>query len=377
MKMKCKTITRILTAALALALCLALCACGGKQSGGKEGETAWNIGYNTWGAGDATFDFMATVIEQALSAAGATYNRSSDDHMADKELQNIQNFISAGVDGIVMQTCADSIFPQATKECMEAKIPFVMSTFTGTDADRADANANNPYYLGTVTSDMYAEGYLMGKEAAADGHKTALLLGGNVGDAHFEQRIEGFTKSFVEEGGGTVLNAARCSNPGEGQEKANAMLSATPDADCLFAMVGDYVPGAVNALHALNISMPIYCTNANTDTIAYLRDGSVVAATAGNDLVGTVAACLLINYLDGHQILDENGKAPELTNAGFVVNMDNIDAFEEIFKTKAEPFQAKTIQPLLWRYNNDVTYADFEKFVNEQLQLDKIIEAWK
>ena len=31
---------------------------------------------------------------------------------------------------------------------------------------------------------MYAEGYLMGKEAAADGHKTALLLGGNVGDAH-------------------------------------------------------------------------------------------------------------------------------------------------------------------------------------------------
>lgn len=375
--MKRKTIARILTAVLALALCLSLCACGGKKGDAKEGETAWNIGYNTWGAGDATFDFMADVIEQALDAAGATYSRSSDDHMADKELQNVQNFISAGVDGIVMQTAADSIFPQAAKECMEAKIPFVMSTFTGKDEDRAEANANNPYYLGTVTSDMYAEGYLMGKEAAADGHKTALLLGGNVGDAHFEMRIAGFTQSFVTEGGGTILNEARCANPGEGQEKANAMLSATPDADCLFAMVGDYAPGAINAMRTLNISMPIYCSNANTDTIAYIRDGSVVAATAGNDLVGTVAACLLINYLDGHQILDADGNPPELTNAGFVVNTDNIDDFEEIFKTKAEPFQKETIQTLLWRYNNNVTYEDFEKFVNEQLQLENIIEAWK
>ncbi len=375
--MKRKTIARILTAVLALALCLSLCACGGKKTDAKEGETAWNVGYNTWGAGDATFDFMATVIEQALDAAGATYNRSSDDHMADKELQNVQNFISAGVDGIVMQTAADSIFPEAAKSCMDAKIPFVMSTFSGDDDARADANANNPYYLGTVTSDMYAEGYLMGKEAAADGHKTALLLGGNVGDAHFEMRIAGFTQAFVTEGGGTILNSARCANPGEGQEKANAMLSATPDADCLFAMVGDYAPGAVNAMRTLEIDMPIYCTNINTDTIEYIRDGSVVAATAGNDLVGTVAACLLINYLDGHQILDENGNPPELTNAGFVVDTDNIDDFEEIFKTKAEPFKAETIQTLLWRYNNNVTYADFEKFVNEQLQLDKIIEAWK
>ena len=375
--MKRKTIARILTAALALALCLSLCACGGKKTETKEGETAWNIGYNTWGAGDATFDFMADVIEQALDAAGAEYSRASDDHMADKELQNVQNFISAGVDGIVMQTAADSIFPEAAKDCMDAKVPFVMSTFSGKDEDRADANANNPYYLGTVTSDMYAEGYLMGKEAAADGHKTALLLGGNVGDAHFEMRIAGFTQSFVTEGGGTILNSARCANPGEGQEKANAMLSATPDADCLFAMVGDYAPGAINAMRTLGISMPIYCSNANTDTIEYIRDGSVVAATAGNDLVGTVAACLLINYLDGHQILDENGNPPELTNSGFVVNQDNIDDFEEIFKTKGEPFQAKTIQTLLWRYNNDVTYADFETFVSEQLQLENIVEAWK
>ncbi len=375
---------RFLKIALVTALCAAmtaaLAACGG--GAGSEGGTeaageSYNIGYNTWGAGDATFDFMADVIEQALTAGDAEFSRSSDDHMADKELQNIQNFISAGVDGIIMQTAADTVFPTAAKECAEAKVPFVMSTFSGTDDDRADANANNEFYLGTVTSDMYAEGYLMGQEATKNGCKTAVLLGGNVGDAHFEMRIAGFTKSFVEEGGGKILDEARCANPGEGQEKANAMLSATPDADCLFAMVGDYAPGAINAMETLGLSIPIYCSNANTDTIEYIRDGSVVSATAGNDLVGTVAACLLINYLDGHQIKDADGNPPELTNAGFVVNTDNIDDFEEIFKTKGEPFSKETIQKLLWRYNNDVTYDDFADFVENQLQLENIIAAWK
>ncbi|MGI6072234.1 MAG: sugar ABC transporter substrate-binding protein [Lachnospiraceae bacterium] len=374
--MKKSNLKKILALFVSLAIMLPLVACG--NGGPKDGDDAemksYHIGYNTWGAGNATFDFMATVIEQALTAAGATYTRSSDDHMADKELQNIQNFIAAGVDGIIMQTAADPIFPQAAQECADAKIPFVMSTFTGTDEDRAKVSAENEYYLGTVTSDMYAEGYLMGQEAAKAGHKTALLLGGNVGDAHFEMRIDGFTKAFVEEGGGKILDSARCANPGEGQEKANAMLSAIPDADCLFAMVGDYVPGAVNAMEALGIDdMPIYCSNANTDTIEYLRNGKVVAATAGNDLVGMVSTCLLINYLDGHQIVDADGKAPELTNKGFVVNADNIDDYEEIFKIKEEPFKPETIRQLLWRYNKDVTYEDFENFVPDQLQIDNIV----
>jgi len=379
------------TAAVTMAGALAACGGGGTTSAQSTGgtdastegtvaapasDTAWDIGYNTWGSGSATFDTMADIIEQALDAAGATYTRSSDEHIADQELANIENFINQGVDGIVMQTAAETVFPTAARECMEAKVPFVMSTFTGTDEDRADQNANNPYYLGTVTSDMVAEGYLIGKRAAEDGMKTAVLLGGNVGDAHFEMRIEGFTKAFVEEGGGTIIDTARCAAPPEGQEKANAMLSAHPDADCLFAMVGDYVPGAIGAMETLGLEMPIYCTNANTDCIEYLRSGRVVAATAGNDLVGTIACCLLINYLDGHQILDAGGHAPELTNEGFVIDDSNLDKFEEIFVTDGHPFHEATIRQLLWRYNPDVTYDTIETFLKEDLQWAGLSSNW-
>lgn len=371
-----KTMKRTLAIVLALALTFALAACGPKNAGDDE-NVSYNLGYNTWGAGTATFDFMADVIEQAVAASGSTANRANDEHMADKELANIQNFVNAGVDGIVMQTAADPVLPEAAADCKEAKIPFVMSTFTGTDEVRADLSANNEYYLGSVNATMEAEGYLMGQAAAADGHKTAVLLGGNVGDIHFEQRIEGFTKAFCEEGGGTIISEARCASPAEGQEKANAMLSAYPDADCLFAMVGDYVPGAVNAMETLSITdMPIYCSNANTDAIPYIRSGQIAAATTGNDLVGAVATALLINYLDGHKIVDENGKVPEFKSVGFVVNLDNVDKYEEIFLTKGVPFPDEVLQSLMYRYNSDVTYADFKDFVDNKLNLDAIVEMW-
>jgi ABC-type sugar transport system substrate-binding protein len=373
-----KWIKRTLALTLAFSMTAALTACGGSKDSGSSGDsgsssggTAYEIGFNVWGTGDPTFDLMFDVADQALDVYGVHATNASDDNQADKELQNIQNFISAGVDGILMQTTAESVLPQAAQECQQAKIPFVLSTFVGLDEDREDLRENNEYYVGAVDSNLYNEGYLIGQEAAADGIKNVVLIGGNVGDNNFELRIEGFTKSFVEEGGGKILDSARCANPSEGQEKANALLSANPDAEAVYVMVGSYVPGTVSAKETLGMDIPMYVTNANSDTVPYIRDGSVAAATSGNELVGAVAAALLINYLDGHQILDADGKAPQLTNTGFVVDQDNIDDFEALFVNDL-PYTEEVLQTLVWRYNSDVTYDTFVDFVENHLNLDAL-----
>jgi hypothetical protein len=97
----------------------------------------------------------------------------------------------------------------------------------------------------------------------------------------------------------------------------------------------------------------------------------VAAATSGNELVGAVAAALLINYLDGHQILDADGKAPQLTNTGFVVDQNNIDDFEALFVNDL-PYTEEVLQTLVWRYNSDVTYDTFVDFVENHLNLDAL-----
>lgn len=368
-----KFVKRTLAIVLALSMCLALAACG-EKSGSGNGAESYYVGFNTWGAGSATFDVMGDEIAHTLDVYGAESFRASDDHMADKELENIQNFISAEVDGIVMQISSDPVLPEAAKECEDAGIPFVLAIFTGSNEDREEIAANNSVYVGSVSADMVLDGYLMGKAAIEDGHKTAILIGGNVGHLHMDMRTAGFTKAFVEEGGGVILDSARCSSPAEGQEKANAILSAYPDADCMYAMVGDYVPGAINAMDALNLEIPLYVSNSNRDTVEYIRNGRIAAASSGNDLAAPVATALLINYLDGHPMLDENGNPPALTTNLFSVNKDNLDAWEEIFFADGNhPLTEERLNSLVWRENPDVTYETFVDFIENKMSLESML----
>jgi ribose transport system substrate-binding protein len=371
---------RISKIAWVAALVLVFVACGQKQEESRADAGAaaatYMIGFNTWGAGTPTFDVMGDEIEYTLATYGMKGSRVSDDHMADKELQNIQNFISAGVDGIAIQAAADPVLPQAAEACLNSRIPFVLGIFVGDAADRAAIAANNPYYAGAVSANLYHDGYLMGKAAAGDGHKTAVLIGGNVGDNHFEQRIAGFRQSFVTEGGGEILDEARCTSPAEGQEKATALLSAHRDVDALYAMVGDYVPGSINAMDILGLGIPVYASNAGSDVVGYIQNGRVAAGGGGNDLPAGVAVALLINRLDGHPILDESGKAPDLKISPFLVTKDNVDDYiAMLYTTGTHPITEGVLKSLLWRFNSDVGYKTFTGLTGSGLTLEAIRAA--
>jgi len=357
-----KILSMAIALTLVLALSLSLAACGSsKDNGGDTNGASYTIGYNTWGSGTATFDVMADYIANALETLGSTGNRVSDEHNADTELANAQNFISAGVDGVAFQCSADPVLLQAAAKFAESKTPFVLDIFVGDDADREEVTKNNEYYAGSVSADLWLDGYLMGQAAAADGNKKAVLVGGNVGDNHFEQRIAGFTQSFVTEGGGVILDAARCTSPAESVEKSNAVFSANRDADCAYAMVGDYVPGVIKAIEDLGLEgVQTYASNAGEDAIPYIRDGRVSAGGGGNDLPAPIAIALLINYIDGHPIKNENGLAPNLIVKPFTVTIDNVDDFVAMLYTDGvNPIADDVLQSLLWRYNPDVTYQDY------------------
>jgi ribose transport system substrate-binding protein len=371
-------------AALVLAL---TSACGQKQEEprGDAGDAkpadvavsppaTYTIGYNTWGAGTPVFDNMAEQIEYALATYGLKGSRASDEHMADKELQNIQNFISASVAGIVMQIAAEPVFPQAAQACLNSKIPFVLGIFVSNDADRAVAAANNPYYVGAVSTDLIVDGYQIGKKAAADGHKTAVLIGGNIGDINIDLKIIGFRQAFVTEGGGEIIDTARCTSPAESQEKATALLSAHRDVDSIYAIVGDYTPGVLNAMDILGINLSVYTSNADSSVINYIREGRVIASGSSSDLPGGVAAALLVNRLDGHPILDQNGAPPYLKINPFLVTKDNVDDYAAMFYTPGtHPITEDVLKSLLWRFNKGVSHETFAELTGSGLSLEAIL----
>lgn len=364
--------------AVITALSLVVSSCASKEAAAPSADLtkSYKFGVNTWGSGVPILDLFGDEAEYAIKTFGMTDTRASDDFTSDKELANIQNFCSSGVNGIVMQASAVTTFPQMAQVCQDAKVPFVMNVFIGNDADRDKIAASNPYYVGAIDSDMIYDGKVIAQLAIADGMKTALIIGGNIGDNNMDQRVKGFTDEFTAKGG-TVVAEARCTDPSESATKAEDMISAHKDADMVYSLVGDYVPAPVAAIEKLGLTgdMKVYASCVDKTTADYIKQGLVAQANDGIGLAAALAPTLLLNYLDGHKIVDANGKAPRFQTIPFIVNKDNVDAYVSIFYTEGvHPITEDVLKSLCYRYNKDVTYQTYVDLIKNGLTLNELLK---
>ncbi|MDR0857510.1 MAG: substrate-binding domain-containing protein [Oscillospiraceae bacterium] len=389
--------TRLLALTLALALCFtAFAACSPKDDaaatpggntgpdaapatdGGTAGGTSYKLGVNTWGSGVPILDSFGDAAEYAIKKLGSTTTRASDDFTADKELTNAQNFIGGGVDGMVFQAAAVTTLNQIAEEAKAAKVPFALHIFIGDDADRAAIADNNEYYVGAVDADMVLDGKLVAQYALADGCTKALIIGGNIGDNNMDQRIEGFKKEF-EANGGKVLFEARCTDNSEAPQKAEDMLAANQDADCLYALVGDYVAGSLSAIDNLGRSdINFYMSCIDKESANYIKEGRIKGGNDGISLGSYIAPTLMLNYLDGHKILDANGKAPRFQTQPFKVTADNVDQYLSVFYSSdanVKPLSQGMLESLCFRTNPNVTYDTYVNFISN-LTLDTMLTEY-
>jgi ABC-type sugar transport system substrate-binding protein len=339
--------------------------------------TSYKIGVNTWGSGVPVLDAFGDNAEYALKALGNTTQRASDDFTPETESNNVQNFCAAGVQGIALQAAGVTNLPQMAATCMTNKVPFVLFTFIGSDADRTKLADSNPYYVGCMDADMVTDGKEVADMAIADGCKTAVLIGGNIGDNNMDQRSQGFRDEFTAKGG-TILAEARCTDASEAPAKAEDMLSAHKDAQCLYAMVGDYIPGSLSAIDTLGLKgkINVYMSCVDKTSAEYIKDGTIKAGNDGIMLASLIAPTLLQNYLDGHKILDADGKAPHLQNHPFKVDKTNVDAYMSVFTTTGvQPVTEDMLKSLCYRYNPDVTYKTYQDMMDNGLTLNAILKA--
>lgn len=386
-----KKVYSIIVLVLVFACLFSLASCSGKtdQSAGPSTAPsdaapsgaaadltkAYHLGMNVWGTAPV-LTLYGNEEEYALKAIGMTADRASDDNNADKELQNIQNFISQGVDGLLIQGAGATTIPQMGIEAAKAKVPFALAIFTGTPEVRAELSSSNEYYAGAAASDLQADGRILAEKALADGAKTACIIGGNIGDLNMDNRSKGFTEGFTT-GGGKILAEERCTDNSEALAKASSMLSANKDVDCVYIMVGDYVEGTLTAIDTLGIKdVKCYLSAVNAGSAKYISSGQIVAGSGGTTLSCDVAPTLLLNMLDGHPIKDADGKAPFFAVPTSLVTKDNVDAYVKVFLAEgAHPVPADVIKSLCFRYNPDVTYQTYVDVIKNQLTVDAILKA--
>lgn len=317
------------------------------------------IATNDFGAGEYSLDLNNWIIQYLIEEEiGGTVDITDNQFTVDKIITQLQSQLSTGPDGVLMIGIADSVYPAVMKNCDEAGVPYGLFATVPTDAD-IETLQSDELFAGYAGFDPTEEGSLMAEKALEAGCTKAVICAGAEGDYNHDHRVIGFTETF-EAGGGEVLGVAHCTDPSEGVTKASDLVSANMDADCAYGCGAGYITAFESVASNLGLDYKIYGSDITTDIIGDIVDGKVEAITGGANTSAAIGTILLVNYLDGNPIKDEDGKAPIITDLKlFTVTADNAEDFAAYWPDNAtKTLGLDDIKNCLYRYNPDVTLDD-------------------
>ena len=364
------TLLRKACFAVAIVFSLALIAVGCDSTNttgeGTQPLKTYKIGLNNLFKGGYPLDIIEASAKDAVTVAGSEFFSVNDEGKVDKVPQDIQSLIASGSDGVMIFCVIENLFPVVAQNCVDGKTPFVFYDKIPAEAATRTALMDNEYFVGGVGSQNYQAGEAIGKKAIADGCKTAIIIAAQQGDPTHEPRIKGFTDVFEASGGKVVGVSKGGTGIADYATKTDDLLTANPDVDCIYGSGGDFAQGGILGLqNHSEIDAKVYATDLDPTLMEKLKSGDLAAANGGHFVNGMFTACLMINYLDGHPILDADGNAPIFENLPLVVLPAEWADLYERFWMKQQPYSAEEIKKLLWRFNKDVDYDYFNEMIGK------------
>jgi len=324
---------KVLALVLAMSMALSLFACGSSSEdkpsdagnadpaqsadaqpneSGNSGDKKGVIGYNYFAAGDYALDTLANNTKRVIEACGYEAMGVCDNGSLDQLVTDVENMISAGVDGLVLWMPNDSLYLKVAQLCENAGVPFCLSDKVPTDKSITEQLESFKTYVGGVTPDNHSYGVQMGQFALDQGYKSCFILASGVGDASGTPRIDGFTEVF-EAGGGKILGTQHTDDSNQAVTQAEDMYLAHTDADFIMATgASTFGTAGLEALKKYNDTrMKIVTADFDESILASMKESDTVSFLIGDFLVcGSYASVLMCNYLNGTPITDPDGSAP-------------------------------------------------------------------
>lgn len=373
--------------AIILVICMAFVACGGNTTGDNKANDSTNstntdnsnktqdkvendsdtgksvkdlkLGLNNFLKGIYSVDILENGFAETCKALGIETMIVNDEGKVEKTVTNVDNMISAGVDGIVFFGISETLFPVVSQKCEEAKVPFVCYDHMPSDENLEILKAN-PYFKGVVATKDLGTGRNIGEHAASLGLKKAIVITGKMTDPTHSARTNGFKEAF-EAAGGQVLDIAwDANNLADATAKANDLLTAHPDVDCVYASNGDYGSGTMQAMaQHTEVNAKLFVTDLDPDVLTGLKDGTIAAANGAHWINVDFATTLLVNALLGHELKDADGNAPILVAPVMALPSEMVDLYDK-FWIKSQPFSGEELKQFVVEWNENVSLQDYE-----------------
>lgn len=323
-----KGFTKAILMVLVLGLLLAFAGCGGSGEPSGKSDIVIGVSLSSFHAG-----FM-TALNQAVTdkgkELGITVNVTNANGDAGVQADNMQNFITQGVDAIVINPIdSNGIIPSI--EMANAKdIPVFIIDTNAAGGVIINRNGTDNLKAGKTAAEIIAQ-KLFDKHGEYKG--IVVNLAGKITQASGGDRDKAFMEEISKYPDIKVVFRQDCEFD---QEKSmNAMmnaLQANDVIDAVFAANDNTALGAVKAIEQANRFLPqddpnhIYLigVDGNPEGIQAVRDGRIDATISQNPItMGKDTIQMAYDYITSGTVPEEKTESPQA-----LITKDNIDSPE-------------------------------------------------
>ncbi|MEA4854487.1 MAG: sugar ABC transporter substrate-binding protein [Christensenella sp.] len=223
---------------------------------------------------------VANAVSQACKALGMNVEiqAGSQHQSVAEQLTIIENYISQGVDGIILVPAASDGLISALQECQKANIPVINLDTQLDDNTLTTLGTEIPFY-GT---DNYVGGQLVGEKVAEmypNGCKVAILRGVQ-GQTNDEDRYKG----FLDKAGKVDLVAEQHADweTDKGYTAVQNIIQSNPDLEVVYCENDLMGVGAYQAVDEAGLTdqIKVFSYDGITEGIQYVIDGKFVLTCA-------------------------------------------------------------------------------------------------
>lgn len=346
-----------------------------ETTGSTEGK--YKIGYNFYGSNSYALLSLANNSKVVIDAFGNEGIGISDEYQVEKIVQDVENMISAGVDGLIIWLPAESLYLTVADMCKEAKVPFVLNDKIPSDPSIVAELKANPYFAGAVSPANAVYGEAIAKYALNQGLKTCIISSSGVGDPSDTPRLEAFKEIFTASGG-QILSELHSSAADEAQSQIEDALIANPDPDFIYGVGSDFGIAAVSALeNAGNTRAIVLTSGLDKAALELLGNSSLKMVNGDFWIAGMLSAVVLQNYLDGTPLKDHDGNPVWIDSIlPFEVPAEKYDLYKRFFLDEY-CYSADEIRQMSGKYNPDFNYDAFLKVIEDYSLDNRLIAKYK
>jgi ABC-type sugar transport system substrate-binding protein len=274
---------------------------GGASNGG--GDDLIVVGFAQTGSESGWRSANTESMQTAFSEEnGFKLIFNAADNKIEAQIAAVRDFITQGVDAIVIAPIVEDGWDDVLKEAKDAGIPVILEDRT--------LKASEDLYAAWVGLDFKAEGVKAGEWAAANFTEPTkmVVLEGTTGSAPANDRAEGFDEAIagskIEKIDSQTGNFTRA----EGKTVMEGFLQKYgPDGiDLVYAHNDDMALGAIDAIEAAGkvpgVDIKIISIDAVHDGMQALADGKINYIVECNPLLGELAAGLVKDILAGKSV---------------------------------------------------------------------------